>query len=60
MRELAERLLTVKELEALKLWEAGAGYRRVARMLDIAPTTAQDRVRRALRKLAAAVEETAG
>jgi predicted DNA binding protein len=56
-REVAERVLTAKQLEALKLWDAGAGYRRVARMLGIAPTTAKDRVQRALEKLASALDQ---
>ncbi len=51
-RAAAERVLTDRELDALKLWLAGAGYRRIARVLGIAPTTAKDRVERAQRKLA--------
>jgi len=54
VRELAERVCTRKELEALKLWDAGAGYRRVALMLGISPSSARDRIVRAVRKLAAA------
>ena len=51
-RALAEQVLSVKELEAMRLWAAGAGYRRIARILGIAPTTARDRIERGHRKLA--------
>lgn len=51
LRELAQSVCTPKELEALRLWDAGAGYRRVGLMLDISPSTARDRVQRALRKM---------
>jgi len=55
-RAAAERVLTAKELDALKLWTAGAGYRRIGRILGIAPTTAKDRIERAQRKLADTLE----
>lgn len=51
LRELAERVCTAKELEALRAREAGAGYRRIALMLDISVSSARDRVQRALAKL---------
>ncbi|MDQ3672699.1 MAG: hypothetical protein M3364_09745 [Actinomycetota bacterium] len=57
VRALAERVCTEKELAALKLWDAGAGYRRVGLMLDISTSTARDRVQRALGKLARAKDE---
>ncbi len=56
LRELAERVLTEKELEAFKLSIGGAGYRRVAFALCIAPETARNRIRNAKAKLIRAVE----
>lgn len=57
VRELAERVLTVKQLEAVKLWDAGAGYRRVGLMLRISTSSARDRVQRAVARLAIAAEK---
>lgn len=51
LRQLAETTCTPKELEALILWNRGAGYRRVADQLGISVSTARDRIDRATRKL---------
>lgn len=56
--QIAERVCTAKELEALILWNRGAGYGRIADMLDISPSTARDRVKRARRKLLPHLPET--
>lgn len=56
LRELAERVCTSKELEALKLKSAGYGRRRIAIVIGISETAVRDRLRSAERKLAAAVE----
>lgn len=50
-RELAERLCTEKELQALKLWENGCGYRRTAHILGISMSSARDRIHRSLDKI---------
>jgi DNA-binding CsgD family transcriptional regulator len=50
-RDSIARLVTDKELDALKLSLDGAGYKRIAAALDISPDTARDRVQRARRKL---------
>ena len=50
-RDEISRLVTDKELDALKLSLDGAGYKRIASALDISPDTARDRVQRARRKL---------
>jgi DNA-binding CsgD family transcriptional regulator len=55
-RELATRVCTEKELEALKLKVAGYGERRIAVVLNISRTTVRDRLRNAERKLLAAGE----
>lgn len=60
IRELAQELLTAKELDALKLWDAGMGYRRIAVALDISPSTARDRVQNAIRKLVRARPDIGG
>jgi len=57
LRALAEDVCTPQQLEALKLWDAGAGYARVGLMLGISKESARDRVQRGLdriRKAAAA------
>lgn len=51
--ETAREVCTEKELEALKLWDMGWGYRLVGRHLGIGWTTARDRVQRALDKIEA-------
>ena len=57
VRALAEEVCTPAQLEALKLWDAGAGYTRVGMLLGISKESARDRVQRGLdriRKAAAA------
>lgn len=56
VRAIAEEVCTPKELEALKLWDGGAGYRRVGLMLGVDKSTARDRVQRALQKIAERAE----
>lgn len=52
LRSLAERVCTVKELDALKLWDPDlVGYRTVAAQLAISPSTARDRIQRGLAKI---------
>lgn len=55
LRALADAAgVTAKERDALLLWDPGVvGYRSVGLALDIAPETARDRIKRALRKIAA-------
>lgn len=50
-QQLAQRTLTLKELDAWKLSLGGAGYYTVARALNISKDTARDRIRRARRKI---------
>ena len=50
-REIAERVLTRKQLDVFKLWCAGAGTARIAIMLDVAEATARAHLRRAHQKL---------
>jgi DNA-binding CsgD family transcriptional regulator len=57
MRELAERVCTPKELEALKLKASGYGRRRIAIVIGISETAVRDRLRSGERKLAAALED---
>lgn len=54
LRELAARVCTEKELEALKLKAAGYGERRIAIVLNISRTSVRDRLRNGERKLLAA------
>lgn len=60
VREVAERVLTDKQLTALKLWENGAGYRRIGLILNVAMSTARGRVVRAIDTLNRALEEEHG
>jgi DNA-directed RNA polymerase specialized sigma24 family protein len=55
LRHTIETVCTPKELDALRLHLCDIGYTRIAVMLDISPSTARDRIRRARRKLAAAL-----
>lgn len=48
---MAKRVCTAKELEALELHRIGLGYRRIALVLRIQVSTAQDRVNRAKRRI---------
>lgn len=56
VREIAERELTRKQLEALKLKLGGMSIRDIALALDVAPSTIQDRVTRAQQLIALALE----
>lgn len=51
LRELAEEVCTPAQLDALKLWDAGAGYGRVALMLEISKESARDRITRGLDRI---------
>lgn len=51
VREVAERVLTRKQLDVFKLSCAGAGTARIAIMLDISPSTARAHLRRAEQKV---------
>lgn len=51
LREIAERVLTSKELEVVKLLNAGYGQRRIARALDIDKSSVCERLDRAERKI---------
>lgn len=53
LRELAERILTRRQLDTLKLHACGAGYDRIARVLGISRTTARGHLDAALTKLRA-------
>lgn len=57
IRDVAERVCTEKELQALKLSLDGAGYRRIAHALGIAPETCRIRLQNARRKLAIALDQ---
>ena len=56
LREIAERVLTAKELEVVKLLNAGYGQRRIARALDIDKSTVRERLDRAERKIKRALD----
>lgn len=47
IRAIAERELTSRQLDVLKLWLAGAGTARIALMLDVSEATARGHLRRA-------------
>lgn len=51
IRELAEAVLTPKQLEAYRLWEDGLGYSRIADLLGISTSSARDRIHRSLRTI---------
>jgi DNA-binding CsgD family transcriptional regulator len=53
LREIIERACTPREIEALKLRAAGYGIRRIARALDLDPSTVRARLNRAERKIRA-------
>lgn len=59
VRAVAESVCTAKQLEALKLWEDGLGYGRISLLLRISPSSARDRVRRALNAIDLAMETAA-
>jgi DNA-directed RNA polymerase specialized sigma24 family protein len=52
VREACERVLSDKELAAFVLSWRGSGYRSIARVLGVAPTTVRDRVARSNQKIA--------
>lgn len=56
IRELAERVCTRAELDALKLWDAGYGYARLGAALGISRSAARDRIKNGMRKIAAGLE----
>lgn len=60
LREIAERVLTGKELEVVKLLNAGYGQRRIARALDIDKSTVRERLDRAERKIKRALDSKGG
>lgn len=60
VRDLAETVLTEKQLVALRLWNNGAGYRRIGIILGISMSTARGRVTRALDTLNRVQEERNG
>lgn len=49
-------MLTEKELDAVKLLNAGYGIRRISVALDISKTTVRDRLDRAERKIKKALQ----
>jgi DNA-binding CsgD family transcriptional regulator len=51
VREIAEGILTRKQLDVFKLWCAGAGVKRIAIMLDVSPSTARTHLARAQQKI---------
>ncbi len=59
IRVIAERELTRKQLDVLKLWIAGAGTARIAVMLGISESTARGHKTRALQKLKPWMEDAA-
>lgn len=56
-RELIEGVLTAKQLEAVKLANAGYGKRTIASSLGLDVATVRDRLRAAERKIVKALEE---
>lgn len=60
LRELAERVCTGKEVDALKLKAAGYGRRRIAVILGIGETSVRDRIRGGERKILVALEQLDG
>lgn len=60
VRDLAEEVLTDKQLLALKLWNNGAGYRRIGIILGVSMSTARGRVTRAVDTLNREMEARGG
>lgn len=58
-REAAERILTRKQLDVLKLWMNGNGTTRISLIMGVAEPTARAHLRRALQKLKPYMEEAA-
>jgi DNA-directed RNA polymerase specialized sigma24 family protein len=59
IRAMAARVCTPPQLEALKLWEDGLGYRRIASKIGISTSSARDRIHRALAAIELGLEKTA-
>lgn len=59
VREVAERELTRKQLDVLKLWSNGYGADRIALILGVSRSTVRNHLRRALQKLESYMEEAA-
>lgn len=59
VRQVAERELTRKQLDVLKLWCNGYGVERIAMALDVSRSTARGHLRRALQKIKPYMEEAA-
>ena len=57
VRLIAERELTRKQLDVLKLWLAGAGTTRISVMLGVSDSTVRGHLRRAFQKLQPYMEE---
>jgi len=60
LREIAERVLTAKELEVMKLLNAGYGKRRIATVIGIDVSTVRDRLDRAERKMQKELDKEEG
>lgn len=56
-RELVESVLTPKQLEAVKLLNAGYGKRKIAQSLGIDVSTVRERLAAAERKIVKALED---
>lgn len=59
VRTVAERELTRKQLDVLKLWANGHGTVRISLILGVAEPTARAHLRRALQKMKPYIEEAA-
>lgn len=59
VRVAAERELTRKQLDVLKLWVNGYGTTRISLILGVAEPTARAHLRRAQQKLKPYMEDTA-
>lgn len=59
-RALVESVLTARELDAVKLHNAGYGTRMIAQSLGVDRSTIRDRLKSAERKILEAIEERSG
>jgi transcriptional regulator len=59
IRELAEEVLTERQLAAFKIAEDGAGYWQIATVLDCSRSAARDLVKVARRKVEKAMRQPA-
>jgi DNA-binding CsgD family transcriptional regulator len=59
VRTAAERELTRKQLDVLKLWANGHGTDRISLILGLSRSTVRDHLRRALQKIKPYMEEAA-